>query len=159
MKVLLATDGSEAALRACRSVVPMLAPDRDSLRLITVLSYTLYPYSGIPDEPLADEAEREQQVRKEIHRITDEPRRTLEEGGFNVDVAHRFGNPTEEIVAEMGGWNPRPGGDGTARGARARTMDRKRLGTRASSREGAAAPDSVIELVEEVLSQPERSSS
>lgn len=106
MKVLLATDGSEAALRACHSVVPMLASDRDSVRLITVLSYTLYPYSGIPDEPLADEAEREQQVRKEVHRITDEPRKALEEGGFNVEVSHRFGNPTEEIVAEMGDWNP-----------------------------------------------------
>jgi nucleotide-binding universal stress UspA family protein len=34
------------------------------------------------------------------------PRKALEEGDFNVEVSHRFGNPTEEIVAEIGDWNP-----------------------------------------------------
>jgi nucleotide-binding universal stress UspA family protein len=106
VKVLIAVDGSEPAMRACQQVASMLASVRDSVRLVTVLSYTLYPYSGIPDEPLADEAEREQHEREEVHRITDEPRKLLEEGGFKVEVTHRFGNLTEEIVAEINEWSP-----------------------------------------------------
>ena len=104
VKVLLATDGSEPAMRACRRLSSMLVAGRESVRLVTVLSYTLYPYSGIPDEPLADEAEREQHEREEVHRITDESRRVLEESGFKVEIGHRFGNPTEEIVAEINEW-------------------------------------------------------
>lgn len=93
-------------MRACRQVGSMLASDRDSVRLVTVLSYTLYPYSGVPGEPLVDEVEREQHEREEVHRITDEPRKVLEESGFMVEVTHRFGNPTQEIVAEINEWSP-----------------------------------------------------
>jgi nucleotide-binding universal stress UspA family protein len=58
MKVLIAVDGSDPAMRACEAAAVLLVPERDEVRLVTVLSYSLYPYSGIPEEPLADEAER-----------------------------------------------------------------------------------------------------
>lgn len=106
MRVLLATDGSDPALRACRYLVSLVHSGRDEVRLLTVLSYSLYPYSGIPDEPLADEAQRERHVIEEVHRITDEPRSILEAAEKSADVVHRFGNVTEEIVAEIDEWHP-----------------------------------------------------
>jgi len=58
MKVLLATDGSEPAIRGCDHASTLLVPGRDRVRLLTVLSYSEYPYSLVPDDmPLGDEAE------------------------------------------------------------------------------------------------------
>lgn len=106
MKVLVATDGSEPALRACREVTLMLVPKRDEVRLLTILSYSLYPHSQIPDMPLADEGQRERHEAEEVHRITDPPRQILADNGLDVEVSHRFGNPTEEIVGEIEQWKP-----------------------------------------------------
>ena len=106
MKVLIAVDGSEPAMRACAFIDTLLVPERDSVRLITILSYSLYPYSGISDEPLADESERERHVIEEVHRITDAPRALLNEHDLPVEVAHRFGNVTEQILAEINEGHP-----------------------------------------------------
>lgn len=48
MKVLLATDGSDAALRASRELGSMLVPERDSVRVVTVLSLHALPLLGHP---------------------------------------------------------------------------------------------------------------
>jgi nucleotide-binding universal stress UspA family protein len=106
MKVLLATDGSEPAMRACERASSLLVPGRDQVRLLTVLSYSEYPHSLVPDMPLSDEAERVEREVREVHQLTDEPRRLLEESGHTVEIAHRFGNPTDEIVAEIEDWRP-----------------------------------------------------
>jgi nucleotide-binding universal stress UspA family protein len=106
VKVLLATDGSEPAMRACRRVASLLVAERDQVRLLTVLSYSLYPHSQIPDMPLADESDRARHEGEEVHRITGPPRRVLEESGFDVEVDHRFGNPTEQIISEIKEWSP-----------------------------------------------------
>ncbi|HYN35998.1 MAG TPA: universal stress protein [Actinomycetota bacterium] len=106
MKVLIAIDGSEPALRAFRNVASLLVPKRDEVRLLTVLSYTDYPYTDFPGEHLVDEGEREQYVREKVHHLTDEPRRLLEEIGLRVGIVHRFGNPTEEIVGVIDEWLP-----------------------------------------------------
>lgn len=106
MKVLLAVDGSEAALRACRHLESLLHPGRDNVRIVTVLSYTFYPYSDVPGEPLVDEPQRERRVVEEVHRITDAPRSALLEHGISVEVAHRFGNVTESLIAEINEWRP-----------------------------------------------------
>ena len=106
MKVLLGTDGSEPAMRAVRTVAYLLAPDRDEVRLLTVLSYSLYPYTDVPGEHLVDEREREQHERREVHRLTDEAGRILGDSGLHVEVIHRFGNPTEKIVTEIDEWRP-----------------------------------------------------
>lgn len=101
MRVLIAVDGSDPAMRACTLVGALLVPKRDTVRLLTILSYSLYPYSGIPDEPLADEAARERHADEEVRRITDAPRALLEDCGLAVDVAHRFGNVTEQILSNI----------------------------------------------------------
>jgi nucleotide-binding universal stress UspA family protein len=106
MKVLLATDGSEPAMRACHRVASLLVAERDQVRLLTVLSYSLCPHSQVPDMPLADESDRVRREGEEVHRITGQPRRVLEESGFAVEVGHRFGNPTEEIISEIKEWSP-----------------------------------------------------
>jgi nucleotide-binding universal stress UspA family protein len=106
MKVLIAIDGSEPTLRACRIVASLLSPDKDSVRLVTVLSYSDYPYTKIPGVHLVDEPRREEHERELVHRLTDEPRGIMQEVGLAVGVAHRFGNPTEEIVAEIDEWHP-----------------------------------------------------
>lgn len=106
MKVLIATDGSGPALRACHTVATLLISGRDEVRLLTVLSYTLYPYADVPGEHLADEAERKQHADEEVRRLTDRQREILEQAGLLVEVVHRFGNTTEKIVSEIGEWNP-----------------------------------------------------
>jgi nucleotide-binding universal stress UspA family protein len=106
MKVLLATDGSEPAVRACGCASSLLVPGRDQVRLLTVLSYSEYPHSLVPDMPLSDEAERAEREVEEVHQLTDQPRRLLEDSGHTVEIAHRFGNPTDEIVAEIEDWRP-----------------------------------------------------
>lgn len=106
MRVLLATDGSEPAIRACDQVSALLVPGRDRVRLLTVLSYSEYPYSLVPDMPLGDEAERVKRVVDDVHRLTDQSRGRLESSGHTVEIAHRFGNPTDEIVAEIEDWLP-----------------------------------------------------
>lgn len=105
MKVL-ATDGSEPATRAAHTVASLLAPGRHEVRLLTVMSFSDYPHTGVPGEHLIDEAEREQHEWQEVHRLTNEPRRLLEEKGLYVEVVHPFGNPTEEIVSEIDEWGP-----------------------------------------------------
>lgn len=106
MRVLLATDGSEPAMRACQGIGYLLVPGRDHVRLITILSYSLYPQSLIPDMPLSGEKEMERHEVEEVARLTDEPRRALEGIGLHVEVTHRFGNPADEIVGEIEEWKP-----------------------------------------------------
>ena len=57
MKVLIAIDGSEPALRAVRLVASLLAPARDQVRLLTVLSYSDYPHTDVPGEHLVRRSE------------------------------------------------------------------------------------------------------
>ena len=106
MKVLAAVDGSDPGLRACQIIAELLVQERDTVRLVTVLSYSESPDSGIPGEPLADEAERRWRAEKEVHHITDAARTLFDERGIDVDVVHRFGNVTEGIVEEIDRWHP-----------------------------------------------------
>ena len=106
MKVLAAVDGSEPGLRACQTMAQLLVPERDTVRLVTVLSYSESPDSGIPGEPLADAAERRWHAENEVRRITEAPRALFDERDVKVDVVHRFGNVTEGIVAEIDEWHP-----------------------------------------------------
>ncbi len=56
MKILLATDGSDASARAARLITPFLS-ETDDVRVVVVLSYALYPY-GEGEDP-----ERTERVR------------------------------------------------------------------------------------------------
>lgn len=73
--------------------------------VLTVLSYSLYPHS-LTERPLSDEELLAIREDEEVRRLTDEPRAVFEMIGVDVEVTHRFGNPTDEIVAQIGEWSP-----------------------------------------------------
>jgi nucleotide-binding universal stress UspA family protein len=104
--VLIATDGSDPALNACRLMTRMLTPGRDRVRLLTVLSYHLYPTALVPGERMPDEGEAAAAVRDEIERATGPGRRALADARLDPEVIHRFGNPTDEIVTAAEDWGP-----------------------------------------------------
>ncbi|MGZ4241545.1 MAG: universal stress protein [Actinomycetota bacterium] len=105
MKVLVASDGSAPARRVCEWLAQILHGPVE-VRLLTVLSYSLYPYAMFPGGELADEGARERQAQEAVEAATREERLILEKAGFEVSVNHRFGNAPDEIVAEIERWNP-----------------------------------------------------
>lgn len=106
MKVLIATDGSEPALRACRWFRDLTGGGRAEVRVLTVLSYDMYPHALVAGEHLSNEAEMEAAVEAKVHGTTRAPRELLSGAGFKVSEAHRFGNPGDEILAEIDEWHP-----------------------------------------------------
>src|ERR1700756_1469486 len=75
-------------------------------RVLTVLSYTLYPYALYPDRELSDEVSRARAAEEEAGIATHDARLILEKAGFAVETTHRFGNPPDEIIAELEEWKP-----------------------------------------------------
>ena len=105
MKVLVATDGSEPARRACERAVTLLHDDVET-RVLTVLSYTAFPYALFPGGELSDEAARVQHAEEAEETNTRDARLIFEKAGFAVSVKGRFGNPADEILAEIDEWSP-----------------------------------------------------
>lgn len=99
MRVLVAVDGSAPALRACE-VLTKLLPAGSEVMLLTVLSYSDYPYSLIGGH-LSDERQRMEMARFELKSAQTDARAVLEDAGFRVVVVHRFGYPPDEIVSEL----------------------------------------------------------
>jgi len=99
MRALVAVDGSAPAVRACKMLTNLLPPGTE-IRLLTVLSYTDYPYS-LAGGHLSDERERCNDNRREIAATQAEARAILEDAGFDVTVVHRFGYPSDEIISEL----------------------------------------------------------
>ena len=106
IKILAATDGSQPALNACRVTARMLAPGSAEIRLLTVLSYHLYPGSLVPGEHVPGEQSMQQAEGGAIEAATSEARGAFEDAGQQVSVTHRFGNPRDEIIAEVSEWGP-----------------------------------------------------
>jgi nucleotide-binding universal stress UspA family protein len=105
MKVLVATDGSEPARRACEVAVSQLQGDWQ-VRVLTVLSYTLYPYALFAGGDLSDEASRVEEVEDVVEAMTHDACAIFEKAGYNAECVHRFGSPPDEIVAEIEEWQP-----------------------------------------------------
>jgi nucleotide-binding universal stress UspA family protein len=84
----------------------MLVRGRDEVRVLTVLSYEEYPYVLVPGEHLSDEGERAEQARQHVGRVTAPAREIFDAAGLSVTVAHRFGNPGDEIINDIGEWGP-----------------------------------------------------
>jgi nucleotide-binding universal stress UspA family protein len=106
MKILVASDGSDAIVRACRFLTELLGQRAAEIRVVTVLSYHLYPGSLVPGEKLPGEREMQEEKHAAIRAATDEPKRILEASGHDIAVGYRFGNPRDEILAEVEDWNP-----------------------------------------------------
>jgi nucleotide-binding universal stress UspA family protein len=103
--ILAAVDGSDAALRACRTAASLLPRDL-RVQLLVVLSYGLDPYTLLGEET----PESAETAAKEIAAVEDAAggaRSVFEEAGFAVEVVHRFGNPADEILAQAEQISPR----------------------------------------------------
>lgn len=103
VRFLAAVDGSEHAVRACRTAVGLLQQRGQEVLILVVLSFELDPYTLL-GEDLADTPERLEIVRGAVEQATAEPRQIFEEAGYTVSVRHRFGNPADEILDEIGQW-------------------------------------------------------
>ncbi len=104
MKVLLATDGSDAANRAGRLLADLLPSKTCDVKVLVVLSYSDYPYHESDD---ADERAQHLRAVDEAVKSTAEQIKTpTEEAGHKVTLARRFGFPSDEIAEEVEEWEP-----------------------------------------------------
>jgi len=99
LRVLVAVDGSSSSLDACRTLTQLLPRDAD-VRLLTVLSYSVFPHSLLGGR-LSDEEQREQAAEQTAAEVQDAAREIFESAGYDVTVVHRFGFPPNEIIAEL----------------------------------------------------------
>lgn len=104
LKVLVATDGSGEATRACELLTRMVGDAPIDVRVLTVLSFTLYPSSLVPGEEMPDTAARARAVEESVSESTTDARTVLERAGMTVSVCHRFGNAADEILNEAREW-------------------------------------------------------
>ncbi|HEU5002016.1 MAG TPA: universal stress protein [Actinomycetota bacterium] len=101
MSVLLATDGSDHALRAARflaRIMGPLGPDQGVIHVHTVLSATMEPTSYLGD--LSDAPARHEAIRAMVDRATAGARQVLEEAGIETTTSKSFGHPPDEVLAE-----------------------------------------------------------
>lgn len=107
MKVLVATDGSDPSLRACELAASMVHGQPSvRVRVVTVLSYTLYPYALFPGGELSDEGARARAADEAADDATRDACAIFEKAGFPVECKHRYGNAADEIVSEIDEWEP-----------------------------------------------------
>jgi len=106
LRVLAATRGSPSSLNACQIAARFLSPEVDEVRLLTVLSHDLYPFSMRAGPPLSDTAERQRRVETSVNRALDGASEIFEQAGCRVSRQHRFGNPAEEILSEIRSYGP-----------------------------------------------------
>jgi len=100
--VLLAVDGSDAAVRAAQSVASLVCADDAEVHLLVVLSYTLYPYV----DDAATRADLEKAANEAQVAASEKAALALEQSGHRVTVVRRFGHPTDEIITEIEDWEP-----------------------------------------------------
>ena len=104
-RILVATDGTTPVERACRTVVALLGYGQADVRLLTVLSYQVYPFA-LGDERATGGAEGYAERDAAVERAVAAAARVFEDAGFKAGVAHRYGNPADEILAEIDEWQP-----------------------------------------------------
>ncbi|HLI55796.1 MAG TPA: universal stress protein [Actinomycetota bacterium] len=98
MSVMLATDGSEHALRAARFLARMLDPSIGTVRLHTVLSASMETTSYMGE--LSDAPERRAAISVAVEQATAASRNILEEAGFATTTSRSFGHPPDEVLTE-----------------------------------------------------------
>ena len=98
MSALVATDGSDHALKAARFVAGIL-PAGAKVRLLVVLSMELQPRTYLGE--LSDAEARRARIAEATEEAVAETRRILEAAGHTVSVRRRFGNPPDETLAEV----------------------------------------------------------
>jgi nucleotide-binding universal stress UspA family protein len=98
LTVVLATDGSEHALKAARFLAGMLSADQAAVRLLTVLSTEL----GVGKEEWADgDGAPLARMQAAAEGAVAESRRILEDAGQTTMTSIRVGYAPDEILAEI----------------------------------------------------------
>jgi nucleotide-binding universal stress UspA family protein len=67
--------------------------------LLAVLSFELDPYTLLGEE-VPESEEMKASVTEAVEAAAGEARTVFEDAGFTVEVAHRFGNPADEILSQ-----------------------------------------------------------
>ncbi|MEA2502439.1 MAG: hypothetical protein QOD01_2550 [Actinomycetota bacterium] len=99
LSVVLATDGSEHSVKAASVLVGVLGGRSAEVRLVTVLSMEMEPTTYLGE--LSDAGQRRARIAEETEKAVGDVRPILEEAGLSVSVHHRFGNPPDEVLAEV----------------------------------------------------------
>jgi nucleotide-binding universal stress UspA family protein len=103
-RILVATDGSEVSIGACRWLAGLLDPATTDVRLITVLTSGLR--SAAFDSYPSDDADARLGAESAVESATGVSCDVLEGAGIRVEVTHRFGNPSDALLAEIEEWAP-----------------------------------------------------
>jgi len=103
VSALVATDGSDHALKAAQFVARILPRDA-VIRLLVVLSMELQPWTYLGE--LSDAEARWARIEEATEEAVGETRRILEAAGHAVSVHRRFGNPPDEVLGEVEDWRP-----------------------------------------------------
>jgi nucleotide-binding universal stress UspA family protein len=104
VRVLLASDGSEAATRAGRLLADLLPTTTCDVNVLVVLSYSLYPYRE-SDDP-EERAQHLRAVDESVQAAAEHVKGPIEEAGHKVTLSRRFGFPPDEIAGEVEEWGP-----------------------------------------------------
>jgi nucleotide-binding universal stress UspA family protein len=104
LSVLLATDGSEHALKAVLFLAHLLPGGRAKVRLLTVLSMELDPNTCMGE--LSDADLRRARIEEGTEKAVGQVLRILEAVGNSTSVGRRFGNPSDETLTEIEAWGP-----------------------------------------------------
>jgi nucleotide-binding universal stress UspA family protein len=102
-RVLVAMDGSEGSDWAAAYAASLLWSSEVEVRIVTVLSFELYPVT-MQGEELVDTPDRAGRVALAVERATARGRCAFESAGLPVSAVHRFGNAADEILAEATDW-------------------------------------------------------
>ena len=97
LNVLLATDGSDASLRAAHFVARTLDPARARVQVHTVLSASLDPTGYFGD--LSDADERRATIEAAAEEATRPCRDLLEAAGFPTTRSTSLGHPPDQVLA------------------------------------------------------------
>jgi nucleotide-binding universal stress UspA family protein len=100
LSVLLATDGSQHAIKAARFLARLLACEPATVRLLTVLS------ADVALGRSRAAGERRQQMEAAAERAVANSRQLLQDAGHVTSTTVRVGYAPDEILAEILGWQP-----------------------------------------------------
>ena len=103
MKILFATDGSEATARAASFLAPLVGAGTDQVRVLIVLPYVMHPHGerGSPER-----ARMEAAAAAQVEEISNDVVRALGDMGDRLTIRRRFGHPPDEIALAVAEWEP-----------------------------------------------------
>lgn len=108
MRILVGTDGSEAAASACRFLRALPLPEGTRIRLVSVIAPPAPLVGPLADGVVANWAilyEVEKAEEEAAAKAADDGRALLERPGVDVETEVRRGDPARELIAAADAWN------------------------------------------------------